>query len=237
MERSSASRAERQTSPLEQAYEALRWLPNYMHGWTDTVEELPYLAKERLVILFGSDEVEDHLARLRMVFTKIPAEHQVNVGLFTAGYPDEAVAELSDIPIDQTLIVLRQLMELETPVEPADEKSGRRLSLPLRVLQSLPDTDDEQHRQTRQLDFMTTREGLEWQDDALCSQTDPEVFFPEKGGSTRDAKKVCDSCQVRSSCLEHALLNNERFGIWGGLSERERRRLSGRMKRAAPSSE
>ncbi|GGD35368.1 hypothetical protein GCM10010915_14840 [Microbacterium faecale] len=66
---------------------------------------------------------------------------------------------------------------------------------------------------------------LSWQSDALCSQTDPEAFFPEKGGSTRDAKRICESCEVRSQCLEYALQNDERFGIWGGLSERERRRL------------
>lgn len=64
-----------------------------------------------------------------------------------------------------------------------------------------------------------------WQTDALCAQTDPEAFFPEKGGSTRDAKKVCGACTVRADCLEYALANDERFGIWGGLSERERRRL------------
>lgn len=66
---------------------------------------------------------------------------------------------------------------------------------------------------------------LAWQSDALCAQTDPEAFFPEKGGSTRDAKRICTSCEVRSDCLEYALQNDERFGIWGGLSERERRRL------------
>ncbi len=66
---------------------------------------------------------------------------------------------------------------------------------------------------------------LSWQTDALCAQTDPEAFFPEKGGSTRDAKRVCGACNVRSQCLEYALANDERFGIWGGMSERERRRL------------
>src|SRR4029079_11706497 len=64
-----------------------------------------------------------------------------------------------------------------------------------------------------------------WQDRALCAQTDPEAFFPEKGGSTREAKKVCLGCDVRAECLEYALMKDERFGIWGGLSERERRRL------------
>ena len=69
---------------------------------------------------------------------------------------------------------------------------------------------------------------LGWQERALCAQTDPEAFFPEKGGSTREAKKVCLSCDVRGECLEYALANDERFGIWGGLSERERRKLKKR---------
>src|SRR5215475_3100444 len=70
----------------------------------------------------------------------------------------------------------------------------------------------------------------EWQERSLCSQTDPEAFFPEKGGSTREAKRICSRCEVRDECLEYALAHDERFGIWGGLSERERRKLK---KRAA----
>ena len=69
---------------------------------------------------------------------------------------------------------------------------------------------------------------LEWQERALCAQTDPEAFFPEKGGSTREANRICQSCEVRDECLEYALEHDERFGIWGGLSERERRRLKKR---------
>ncbi|MGI8867684.1 MAG: WhiB family transcriptional regulator [Mycobacteriales bacterium] len=69
----------------------------------------------------------------------------------------------------------------------------------------------------------------EWQERALCAQTDPEAFFPEKGGSTREAKKICTGCEVRSECLEYALAHDERFGIWGGLSERERRRFKRRV--------
>jgi WhiB family redox-sensing transcriptional regulator len=66
---------------------------------------------------------------------------------------------------------------------------------------------------------------LSWQNQALCAQTDPEAFFPEKGGSTRDAKRICVGCEVKQECLEYAVMQDERFGIWGGLSERERRRL------------
>jgi WhiB family redox-sensing transcriptional regulator len=64
-----------------------------------------------------------------------------------------------------------------------------------------------------------------WQENALCAQTDPEAFFPEKGGSTREAKRICLGCEVKDACLDYALAHDERFGIWGGLSERERRRL------------
>ncbi len=74
---------------------------------------------------------------------------------------------------------------------------------------------------------------LAWQSGSLCAQTDPEAFFPEKGGSTRDAKKICASCEVTEQCLKYALDNDERFGIWGGLSERERRKLRKRRTETA----
>ncbi|MER5706023.1 WhiB family transcriptional regulator [Streptomyces sp. NPDC002122] len=70
-------------------------------------------------------------------------------------------------------------------------------------------------------------------EDAVCGQTDPEVFFPEKGGSTREAKLLCFSCEVRVDCLDWALDNDQRFGVWGGLSERERRRLRRQAAEAA----
>ncbi|HEX3787260.1 MAG TPA: WhiB family transcriptional regulator [Pseudonocardiaceae bacterium] len=78
------------------------------------------------------------------------------------------------------------------------------------------------------VDLFDVTEEQEWQERALCAQTDPEAFFPEKGGSTREAKRICLGCEVRSECLEYALAHDERFGIWGGLSERERRKLKKR---------
>ena len=64
-----------------------------------------------------------------------------------------------------------------------------------------------------------------WQLQANCLGVDPDLFFPERGASTKEAKAVCRGCTVREDCLEYALANGEKFGIWGGLSERERRRI------------
>ena len=73
-----------------------------------------------------------------------------------------------------------------------------------------------------------------WMDEARCAEVDPEIFFPEKGGSTRHAKKICMACEVRIECLEYALDQEDRYGIWGGKSERERRKI--KREREAPSS-
>ncbi|HEY5650735.1 MAG TPA: WhiB family transcriptional regulator [Acidimicrobiia bacterium] len=66
---------------------------------------------------------------------------------------------------------------------------------------------------------------LSWQDYANCRGADADLFFPERGASTRRAKSICSACDVRMDCLEYALINGEKFGIWGGMSERERRRV------------
>ncbi len=66
---------------------------------------------------------------------------------------------------------------------------------------------------------------MSWQENALCAQAGPEFFFPAPGSSTREAKQLCGACEGRLACLEYALSNDERFGVWGGLSEKERVRL------------
>ena len=68
-----------------------------------------------------------------------------------------------------------------------------------------------------------------WRPLAACRGLDPELFFTRKGESTAEAKAVCDSCPVEGPCLVAALEAGEKFGVWGGLSERERRRLRRRL--------
>ena len=66
---------------------------------------------------------------------------------------------------------------------------------------------------------------LSWQDYANCRGADADLFFPERGASTRKAKTICGECQVRADCLDFAIEIGEKFGIWGGMSERERRKV------------
>jgi WhiB family redox-sensing transcriptional regulator len=75
----------------------------------------------------------------------------------------------------------------------------------------------------RELPSWNTKVTGSWRDYALCAQTDPDAFFPEQGGSSKCAKSICMQCPVRRECLEYALDTAERFGVWGGYSERERR--------------
>jgi WhiB family redox-sensing transcriptional regulator len=73
-----------------------------------------------------------------------------------------------------------------------------------------------------------------WLDEAACKGMDPELFFPDRGDPTRYAKAVCADCPVKYDCLRAALEERERFGIWGGMSERERRILRRRLASGVP---
>lgn len=72
----------------------------------------------------------------------------------------------------------------------------------------------------------------DWYADALCAQVDPAPFYPEDGGSIRPAKQVCAMCPVRDQCRAYALENDEQWGVWGGMSESDRRKLRRAEKRA-----
>jgi WhiB family redox-sensing transcriptional regulator len=75
------------------------------------------------------------------------------------------------------------------------------------------------------MSLLYDRQDRSWQTRANCMGVDPDLFFPERGSSTREAKEVCRGCVVREDCLDYAIANGEKFGIWGGMSERERRKV------------
>lgn len=64
-----------------------------------------------------------------------------------------------------------------------------------------------------------------WTEQARCAQVDPEIFFPAKGGSLRPARAVCERCPVQAECFDYSIANGEKYGIWGGISEFDRRKL------------
>ncbi len=72
---------------------------------------------------------------------------------------------------------------------------------------------------------LTNGYDLKWQNGASCTGANANLFFPQRGASTREAKSICRECSVRPECLEFAISTGEKFGIWGGMSERERRRV------------
>jgi WhiB family redox-sensing transcriptional regulator len=67
---------------------------------------------------------------------------------------------------------------------------------------------------------------LEWRDQARCTTVDPDLWFPEKGGTPRPAEQICRSCEPRARCLAWALQHQEKYGVWGGFNERARKRVA-----------
>lgn len=84
----------------------------------------------------------------------------------------------------------------------------------------------------------STREGtasmnLSWRQRAACRGVDPDVFYPISDEDADEAKSICGVCPVREACLEYALANRERDGVWGGATERERRRMIRQRRKTA----
>jgi WhiB family redox-sensing transcriptional regulator len=80
--------------------------------------------------------------------------------------------------------------------------------------------------QSEQRKALPDQPSYSWQVDASCRGVDAELFFPPTEEEAGTAKAICETCPVRLTCLAFALERNERFGVWGGLTEKERGRLS-----------
>ncbi len=72
-----------------------------------------------------------------------------------------------------------------------------------------------------------------WRQRAACRGVDPNIFYPVSDDDAEEAKAVCSSCPVRQACLEYSLTAREREGVWGGLTERERRRILRQHRKSA----
>ena len=78
-----------------------------------------------------------------------------------------------------------------------------------------------------------TIQDLQWRQRGECRGLDPGIFYPETEEEAEQAKRVCDGCHVRVACLEYALSHREKVGVWGGYTERERRRIMRQRRRPA----
>jgi WhiB family redox-sensing transcriptional regulator len=74
---------------------------------------------------------------------------------------------------------------------------------------------------------------LSWRQRAACKGVDPDIFYPASDEEAEEAKAICAQCPVREACLEYALANRERDGVWGGATERERRRMIRQRRKTA----
>ena len=74
---------------------------------------------------------------------------------------------------------------------------------------------------------------LSWRNRSACRGVDPDIFFPVSDEDAGPAKAICGQCSVREACLEYALATRERDGVWGGATERERRRIIRQRRKTA----
>lgn len=204
-------------TPAEQAARMAQWLPDFVNGETDKIGYLPDLTAKRIDGLFGNtvDQAQALKVMLGILLelSRQP-EDMETYGMFICGYPtEELAASCSDLDA-----VMERIHECLAPAIAEFDANSREIMNPVPL-----DARAIGSKAVRPM--MKVGHEPSWQDIALCPQTDPEIFFPEKGGSTKEAKRVCMGCEVRDACLDYALENDEMFGVWGGLSGRERRRL------------
>ena len=72
-----------------------------------------------------------------------------------------------------------------------------------------------------------------WWDRGACRGLDASIFYPDDDDDAAGAKDVCGTCVVQTACLEHALTSREKSGVWGGATERDRRRIIRQRRRSA----
>lgn len=195
---------------LDEAVAMADWFPDYLFGVQEKAGPLPSVTARRLVRQFGNSDPES----LRLICDEIPlfvADIQPDIAAYVCGFPEQDLRAM----LQQDLAMVVDLIDERFPPVAATSLGGNVITFRVPDTRPYipPDAAEDE------------RDGVHWQADALCAQTDPEMFFPEKGGTPRYAKKVCDNCDVRKQCLQYALGNDERFGIWGGMSERQRRKL------------
>lgn len=211
---------------LDHANQIFAWLQQPANGSDSVLAST--VCQDRIGRIWG---VGTTLDQVRDQLDDLDGDERTAMQLLVAGFDDDIIEQLFDHTVmlaglDKVGRQPADQQTVKTRFKPGPAQTEEHIPLGKR-LNSQPYTEAAAQQLMGELKLLDEDEA-DWQTRALCAQTDPEAFFPEKGGSTRDAKRICLGCEVRDACLKFALAHDERFGIWGGLSERERRKLKKR---------
>jgi WhiB family redox-sensing transcriptional regulator len=204
-EESFASLSTSQATLVKDRFEYENWIWGLYKNWTATTA----VNKSYWVTYFNyfkefADQIVEYVSEQR-----IPIE--ATIGRLSKHLPGELVQEVVDHFVEHSGETLKYFGF-------TDESKNRNLITSVAQF-ALDNKNSSPYEQAIEKD-------LEWTEQALCAETSPEVFFPSMGGSITEAKKICKRCAVQAQCLTYALENSERFGVWGGLSDRERARIA-----------
>ena len=163
--------------------------------------------------------------------TKVSSEYHTTYFNYFKEYAEQILEYMLSNQIPSQQVVTRLTKHLDELV--AESVVKKMLQIPVKTLRYFGLVDGDSEPIGSVVNYMQDKdESLEsdpelaWAEDALCVKTDPEAFFPEKGGSVRDAKRVCAACSVQAKCLDYALNHGELSGIWGGATPDERKEMA-----------
>lgn len=220
---------DRLQDPLLEAEQLSDWLSEYLLtpseevGSLATPDTLPLLTTRRLQALAGEVSVDEQFALARSAFKALEQDSQYNAFLYLAGYPLDAIKKLGDIvdddeqyPIQQLFAAAKYLSRLKR-IHRANEARFARMN------RSSNQAGVIAIAQTVGYETVDPSE-MGWKKNALCTQSDPELFFPGHSGVPEEVAKICSGCSVAEKCLAYALENREAYGIWGGYSTEDRKK-------------
>lgn len=211
------------------------WFTGYMYGFTQEVGEFSPVATRRFARYFGRDTpIEDQLAAIQdelFGHTGLPHDElgdadKTSVLLYFCGFDNGTLRALTGND-KRTKELIHRLFPLPRSKEPRPETVAPLGGV---AMSQVIGTNETRVRPGETAVFVDV-DNLPWASDALCVQVDPDIFFPEKGDSTKEPKRVCAQCPMAEECLLGALQRKEEFGVFGGLTTSERGKLMARARR------
>lgn len=163
--------------------------------------------------------------------TNVKSEYHVTYFNYFKEYAEQILEYMMSNRIPTRQVVVRLAKHLDDEV--AESIVTKMKRIPIKTLRYFGLIDNEDEPLGSVPEYIEEKDkheevdpALAWAEEALCAETNPEAFFPEKGGSIREAKRICAACPVQKECLDYALNHGERMGIWGGTTPEERKEMA-----------